>query len=98
MEGTLKGAHRISFLAGDRDDPAASWHLEDILAVVGHRHELGQGWILEDGIVRQVDMGDVKVDELGAVVVALSEGDREADLPYRGGGAVSHPSERLGRL
>ena len=90
MEGTLKGAHYISFFAGDRDDPAASWHLEDIVAMVGHRHELGQGWIPEDGIVRQVDVGDIEVDELGAVVVALAEGDRKADLPYRGGGTVGH--------
>lgn len=44
----------------------------------------------EDGIVRQVDVGDVEVDELGAVVVALLKGDREANLPYRGGGAVSN--------
>ena len=39
--------------AGDRDDSAASWHLEDVVAVVGHCHELGQGWIPEDGIVRK---------------------------------------------
>ena len=43
-------------------------------------------------------MGDVEVDELGAVVVALPEGDREADLPYRGGGAIGNSRERLGRL
>ena len=35
-------------------------------------------------------VGDVEVDELGAVVVALSEGDREADLPYRGGGVIGY--------
>ena len=58
--------------------------------MMGHRHELGQGWILEDGIIWQADVGDVEVDKLGVVVVALSEGDREADLPYRGGGAVSN--------
>ena len=34
-----------------------------------------------DGIVRQADVRDVEVDELGAVVLALSEGDRQADLP-----------------
>ena len=90
MEGTLEGAHRVSFFAGDRDDSAASSHLEDVVAVVGHCHELGQGWIPEDGIVRQVDVGDVKVDELGEVVVVLSEGDREADLPYWGGGTVGN--------
>ena len=75
MEGTLKGAHHISFFAWDRDDSATSWHLEDIVAVMGHRHELGQGWIPEDGVVWQTDMGDVEVDLLGAVVVALPEGD-----------------------
>ena len=58
--------------------------------MVGHRHELGQGWIPEDGIVWQTDVGDVKVDELGTVVVAFSKGDGKADLPYRRGGALSH--------
>ena len=58
--------------------------------MVSHRHELGQGWIPEDGIVRQADVRDVEVDELGAVVLAFSEGDREADLPYRCGGAINH--------
>ena len=43
-------------------------------------------------------MGDVEVDELGMVVVALPEGDQEADLPYRGGGAVGDSGERLGWL
>ena len=35
-------------------------------------------------------MCDVEVDELGEVVLALPEGDRQADLPYRCGGAVGH--------
>ena len=58
--------------------------------MVRHGHELGQGRIPEDGIVWQTDVGDVEVDELGAVVVALSEGDWEADLTDRHGGAVRH--------
>ena len=49
--------------------------------MVGHRHELGQGWIPEDGIVWQVDVGDIKVNELGAIVVAGLEGDREVEPP-----------------
>ena len=53
-------------------------------------HELGQGWIPEDGIVRQADVRDVEVDELSAVVLALPEDDKQADLPFRRGGAVSH--------
>ena len=58
--------------------------------MMSHRHELGQGWISKDGVVRKADVGDVEVDELSAVVVTLAEGDREADLPYRGGGAIGH--------
>ena len=53
-------------------------------------HELGHGWIPEDGIVRQADVRDVEVNELGAVVLVLPEGDRKADLPYRCGGTVGH--------
>ena len=49
--------------------------------MVSHGHELGQRWVPKDGVVWQADVGDVEVDELDAVVVALSEGDWEADLP-----------------
>ena len=90
LEGALEGAHRISFFAGDCDDPAASWHLEDVVAVVRHCHELGQGWVPEDGIVRQTDVRDIEVDELGAVVLAFPKGDKQADLPYRCGGTAGH--------
>ena len=44
----------------------------------------------KDGVVRQTDVGDIEVDDLGTVVVALAEGDRETDLPYRGGGAIGY--------
>ena len=66
--------------------------------MVSHCHELGQGWVPEDGIVRQADVRDVEVDELGAVVVACPEGDREADLPNRDRGTVGDSGERLGGL
>ena len=66
--------------------------------MVGYCHELGQVWIPEDGIIWQADVGDVEVDQLGVVVVVLPESDREADLAYRGGGAVSNSREMLGRL
>ena len=90
LEGTLEGAHHISFFTWDHDDPVASRHLEDIVAMMGHCHVLGPGWIPEDGVVRQMDVRDIEVDELGPVVLALPEGDREADLPYRCGGTVGH--------
>ena len=90
LGGMLEGAHRVSFFARDYDDSAASRNLEDIVAMMGHRHELGQGRIPEDGVVWQVDVGDVEVDEFGGVVVAFSEGNGEADLPDRGSTVVGH--------
>ena len=76
MEGALEGAHRILLFTWDHDDPSASWHIENVVAVMGDCHELGQGWVPEDGIVRQADVRDVEVDELSAVVVTCAEGDR----------------------
>ena len=34
--------------------------------MVGYGHELGQRWVPEDGVVRQANVGDIEVDELGA--------------------------------
>ena len=89
LKSTLERTHRIPFLTWHRDDSTASWHLEDIVAVVSHCHELGQGWVSEDGIVWRANVGDVEVNELGAVVVALPEGDCKANLPYRNSGTIS---------
>ena len=66
--------------------------------MMSHDHELGQSWVPEDGIVRQADVRDVKVNELSAVVVVRPEGDREADLPNWNRGAVGDSGERLGWL
>ena len=57
--------------------------------MASHCHELGQGWVPEDGIVWQENVGDVEVNELGAVVVALPKGDWKANLPYRSSGTIS---------
>ena len=54
-------------------------------------HELGEGRIAKNGIVWEADVGDVEVNEFGVVVVTLAEGEREANLPYGNGGAISHP-------
>ena len=56
--------------------------------MMGHGHELGQGWVPEDGIVRLAEVSNIEVNELDAVVVALPEGDRKADLPYRNRGTI----------
>ena len=59
-------------------------------------HEHGKGRVPQDGVVREADVGDVEVDELGVVVVALAESDREAHLPKGGGRAIHHPREQPG--
>ena len=66
--------------------------------MMSHGHELGESWVPEDGVVWQANVGDVEVNELGVVVVAGFEGDREADLPDWNCGAVSDSRERLGWL
>ena len=45
--------------------------------VVGDRHELGEGGSSQDGMVGGLELGDLEVDVLGAVVVAGAEGDRQ---------------------
>ena len=63
---------------------------------MGRCHEQNQGGVSEDGVVWEAVAGDVKVDELGAVVFAGAEGHRKADLPQGAGGADADPRERLG--
>ena len=57
--------------------------------MVSHCHELGQGWVPEDGILWQANVGNVEVNEVGAVVVALPKGDWKANLPYQNSGTIS---------
>ena len=63
--------------------------------MVSYSHELSQRWVPKDGVVRQANVSDIEVDELGVVVVALFESYREADLPYQGSGAVSNSYKGL---
>ena len=56
--------------------------------MVSYGHELRQRWVPKDGVVRQANMSDIEVDELGAVVVVLPEGDRKANLPNWNSGTI----------
>jgi hypothetical protein len=49
--------------------------------VVRCHHELCQGWVDKDGVVRQRDVGDVEVEAFRPIVVPGAKGDRQADLP-----------------
>ena len=53
--------------------------------MVSHCHELGEGRIPDDGVARETNLGDVEVDELDAVVVALAEGDWQTNLSWTNG-------------
>ena len=52
--------------------------------MVGYRHELGEGGSSQDGVVGGLELGDLKVDGLGAVVLLSAEVDRQGDLADRG--------------
>jgi hypothetical protein len=45
------------------------------------RRESCQGWIAQDGVVRQRDVGDIEVEAFCPVVVPGTEGDEQAYLP-----------------
>ena len=68
----------------DQEDPLWSWHLQEKIRVVGDRHELGEGGSSQDGVVGGLELGDLEVDVLGAVVVAGAEGDRQSGPADRG--------------
>jgi len=52
--------------------------------VVGDRHKFGEGGSSQDGVVGGLELGDLEVDVLGAVVVPSVEGDRQSDPADRG--------------
>ena len=48
--------------------------------MVGDHHELGEGGSSQDGVVGGLELGDLEVDVLCAVIVACAEGDRQGGL------------------
>ena len=77
----LEGRQSLLGVSSHGEDAAAPRHLHEVVGRMGCYHELSQGRVPEDGIVREADASDVEVDKLGAVVVARTEGDGEANLP-----------------
>ena len=62
------------------DGPLWARHLHGVVCIVGGCHELCQGWPPEDGIVGLIEVGDIKGDILGAVVIQAAEGDERVGL------------------
>ena len=46
--------------------------------MVGDCHELGEGGPSQDGMVGGLELGELEVDVLSAVVVVGAEGDRQS--------------------
>jgi hypothetical protein len=51
-----------------REYTGRTWHLEYQVCVVRYRHELGDSWSTEDGMVGSLEVRDLELDVLGAVV------------------------------
>jgi hypothetical protein len=51
-----------------REYTGRTWHLEYQVYVVRYRHELGDSWSAEDGMVASLEVRDFELDVLGAVV------------------------------
>ena len=81
LEGEPERRHGLLSVPLDGEDALAPWHLHEVVGRVSRRHELSESRVPEDGVVRETDAGDVEVHQLGAVVVARVEGDKEANLP-----------------
>ena len=88
--GCLESEQSILGIPSYGEDAAAPGQLHEVVGRMIRRHELGQSWVPENGVVREVDAGDVKVDQLGAVVVTRAEGDGKADLSQRAGSATTN--------
>jgi hypothetical protein len=79
IPGSFQGVREINVLglarvgglqvSVDLEDPLWSWHLQEKTRVVGDCHELGEGGSSQDGLVGGLELGDLEVDVLGAVVV-----------------------------
>ena len=90
LEGELERRQGLLGVPLDREDTFASGHLHEVVGRMSRHHELGQSWVPENGVVREADVGDVEVDQLGAVVVARAEGDGKEDLSQRAGSATTN--------
>jgi hypothetical protein len=52
-----------------REYTGKTWHFEYQVRVVGYRHELGDSWSTEDGMVGILEVRDLELDVLGVVVL-----------------------------
>ena len=58
-------------------------HLQEKIRVVGDRHEFGESWSPQYGVVGSLERGHLEDDGLRVVVVPGAEGDGEGDLANR---------------
>ena len=87
-------AHRILRITSDSDDAITPWELDHVVCMVRDGHELRQGQLAKDGVVGQGDVRHIKVEALGAIVLASPERDSKAYLAQGNRGSVCDSSER----
>jgi hypothetical protein len=68
----LDGAQGVLLLAADGDDPILARDFDDVVGMVCGRHKLCQCQIAANGVVREDDVHDVKVELLYAVDEGLT--------------------------
>ena len=91
LVGRLRSVQGVRDHAADDDGAARARELDEVVGVVGDRHELGEGGVAENGVVGQADVRDVEVDQLSAVVGLCAKGDCEPHLPQRSSESLCHP-------
>jgi hypothetical protein len=63
------------------EDPSRGRYLEDQVPIMDNGHESVQGRPANDGIEREVNLGNVELDVLSAEVLLSPECNRECDAP-----------------
>jgi hypothetical protein len=87
------GASRGGAVALHGEDPSRRRHLEDQIPIMGNDHEPVQGRPTNDGIERDVNLRNVKLDVLGAKVFLGPKCNRECDALKRIHRLSAHPEE-----
>jgi hypothetical protein len=57
-----------------REYTGKTWNFEYQVRVVGYRHELGDSWAAKDGMVGSLEVRNLELVVLGAVVLPSSLG------------------------
>jgi hypothetical protein len=75
------------------EDPSGGRHLEDQVPIMGNGHEPVQGWPPDNGVKREVDLRDVKLDVFCTEVLFRPKCNRERYAPEGVYGLRAYPGK-----